>query len=156
MLSEVTSYHHALQTVVFRVALVAHMTVRTKNRALGQGAAQAFGYLLLGEPAVSAKGHVQVIVFTMNGYRFNGSKVDRQFSYFKINAALSCNNYEEWQMQQQPQSYQKEISPFSRCSNNLIEGSLGLLSPSNMPEEQQPYDPYLKNKKKKKQRKINW
>lgn len=62
MLSEVTSYHHALQTVVFRVAFVAHMPVRTKNRSLGQGAAQAFGYFLLGEPAISAKGHVQVIL----------------------------------------------------------------------------------------------
>ena len=31
---------------------------------------------------------VQGIVFTKNGYRFNGSKVDRCFSYSKIDAAL--------------------------------------------------------------------
>ena len=37
---------------------------------------------------------IQGIVFMLNGYRFNGSKVDRQFSYSKIDAALSRNNYE--------------------------------------------------------------
>lgn len=99
---------------------------------------------------------IQGIVFTMNGYRFNGSKVDRQFSYSKIDAALTRNNHEERQMRPQPHSYQDEISPISNSSSNLIEGSLGLFSPSNIPEEQQPYDPHLKNKKKKKQRKINW
>ena len=92
----------------------------------------------------------------MNGYRFNGSKVDRQFSYSKIDSALSRNNYGERQMQPQPQTYQEEISLISNSSGSLIEGSLGLFSSSNVPEEQQPYDPYLKNKKKKKQRKINW
>lgn len=105
------------------------------------------------------KGHIdeiQGIVFSMNGYRFNGSKVDRQFSYSKINAALSRNNYEERQTQPQPQANREEISPTASGGGSLIEGSLGLFSPSNMPEEQQPYDPYLKNKKKKKQRKINW
>lgn len=97
---------------------------------------------------------IQGIVFSMNGYRLNGSKVDRQFSYLKIDAVLSRNNYEERQMQSQ--ANQGEISPISNSVSNLIEGSLGLFSPSNMPEEQQPYDPYLRNKKKKKQRKINW
>ena len=97
---------------------------------------------------------IQGIVFTMNDYRFNGSKVDRQFSYSKIDAVLSRNDYEERQMQSQ--ANQGEISPISNSGNNFIEGSLGLFSPSNMPEEQQPYDPYLRNKKKKKQRKINW
>ncbi len=40
------------------------------------------------------KGHtneVQGVVFTMNGYHFNGSKVDRRFSYSKIDAALQHN-----------------------------------------------------------------
>ena len=99
---------------------------------------------------------IQGIVFTMNGYRFNGSKVDRQFSYSKIDAALSRNNYNERQMQPQPQTNREEINPTSSVGGELINGSLGLFSPSNMPEEQQPYDPYLRNKKKKKQRKINW
>lgn len=97
---------------------------------------------------------IQGIVFTMNGYRFNGSKVNRQFSYSKIDVALSRNNYGERQMQ--PQANRKEINPVSNNGAGLIEGTLGLFAPTNVPEEQQPYDPYLINKKKKKQRKINW
>lgn len=101
---------------------------------------------------------IQGIVFTMNGYRFNGSKVDRQFSYSKIDVALNRNNYRE--RLRQPQAYsqanREEISPASNSGSGLIEGSLGLLTPTNVPEEQKPYDPYLRNKKKKKQRKINW
>lgn len=101
---------------------------------------------------------IQGIVFTMNGYRFNGSKVDRQFSYSKIDAALNSNDYGERQMQQRPhtQANREEISPTSNNASGLIEGSLGLFTPTNVPEEQQPYNPYLRNKKKKKQRKINW
>ena len=99
---------------------------------------------------------IQGIVFMMNGYRFNGSKVDRHFSYSKIDAALNRNNYEERQMRPQPQANHEEISPTSVSDASLIEGSLGLFTPSNVPEEQQLYDPYLRNKKKKKQRKINW
>ena len=99
---------------------------------------------------------IQGIVFSMNGYRFNGSKVDRQFSYSKIDAALNHNNYGERQMHPQPQANREEISPTSSSGGELISGSLGLLTPSNAPDKQQPYDPYLRNKKKKKQRKINW
>jgi len=98
----------------------------------------------------------QGIVFSMNGYRLNGSKIDRQFSYSKIDAVLNSNNHGERQMQPQPQANWEEISPTSSNGGELFSGSLGLLSPSNAPEEQQPYDPYLRNKKKKKQRKINW
>lgn len=99
---------------------------------------------------------IQGIIFLMNGCRFSGSKVDRQFSYSKIDAALSHNNYGERQTHPQPQAYREEISPTSSSGGELISGSLGLLTPNNAPEEQQPYDPYLRNKKKKKQRKINW
>lgn len=60
------------------------------------------------------------------------------------------------QEQARPQLMQAEISPASNSSGDLISGSLGLFTPSIVPEEQQPYDPYLRNKKKKKQRKINW
>lgn len=99
---------------------------------------------------------IQGIVFSMNGYRFNESKVDRQFSYSKIDATLVRNNYEERQAQPQSQTNWEEIIPTSSGGDELINGSLGLLTPDNAPEEQQPYDPYLRNKKKKKQRKINW
>lgn len=99
---------------------------------------------------------IQGIVFTKNGYSFNGSKVDRRFSYSKIDAVLSRNNCEERQTQPQPHANREEISPTSNNVSGLIEGNLGLFTPTNAPEEQQPCDPYLRNKKKKKQRKINW
>ena len=38
---------------------------------------------------------IQGVVFTKNGYHFNGSKVDRRFSYSKIDAALLRNRYKE-------------------------------------------------------------
>lgn len=99
---------------------------------------------------------IQGIVFSMNGYRFNGSKVDRSFSYSKIDAALRRNSYEERQEQVHPSVRQNEISSVSNSCGDFIGGSLGLFMPNNTPEEQQSYDPYLRNKKKKKQRKINW
>lgn len=40
---------------------------------------------------------VQGVVFTMNGYSFSGSKIDRRFSYSKIDAALNANRHEERQ-----------------------------------------------------------
>lgn len=99
---------------------------------------------------------IQGIMFSMNGYRFNGLKVDWQFSFSKIDATLPRNNYGERQTPLQSQTNPEEISPTSSSSGELISGSLGLLTPSNALEEQRPYDPYLRNKKKKKQRKINW
>ena len=57
---------------------------------------------------------IQGIVFSMNGYRFNGSKVDRQFSYSKIDAALARDNYGERQTQPQPLANREEISPTAR------------------------------------------
>lgn len=99
---------------------------------------------------------VQGVVFTMNGYRFNGSKVDRRFSYSKIDAVLGRNSHEERQAQVRPQVNREEISFSAGSGGDLFSGPLGLLTPDNRPEEQQPYDPYLRNRKKKKQRKINW
>lgn len=101
---------------------------------------------------------IQGVTFSKNGYHFNGSKIDRRFSYSKIDVALDNNRQEELQMQFQPQAYQEKINPNISDSGSLISGSLGLFMPDNAPEEQQqqPYDPYQRNKKKKRQRKINW
>lgn len=38
---------------------------------------------------------IQGVAFTKNGYHFNGSKVDRRFSYSKIDAVLQRNRYNE-------------------------------------------------------------
>ena len=40
---------------------------------------------------------VQGIIFTKNGYHFNGSKIDRSFSYSKIDKALNGINQAEYQ-----------------------------------------------------------
>lgn len=72
---------------------------------------------------------VQDVVFTMNGYHFNGSKMDRHFSYSKIDAALQHNRNEE-RMNLMPKGY--TINTPSATSDTargeLFSGSLGLLN----------------------------
>ena len=98
---------------------------------------------------------VQGIVFIMNGYSFSGSKIDRQFSYSKIDAALKTPPHSETQRQVAVPSepaYQQESH-----GNELYSGSLGLFTPNPQPEQPEGYpDNYLRKKKKKKQRKIRW
>lgn len=71
---------------------------------------------------------VQGVVFTMNGYHFNGSKVDRRFSYSKIDSALQRNRNEE-RMSLKPKSYGMDISNATSgiARGELFSGSLGLL-----------------------------
>lgn len=72
---------------------------------------------------------VQGVVFTMNSYHFNGSKVDRRFSYSKIDAALQRNRNEE-RMSLMPKSYGMDISNATSdtARGELFSGSLGLLA----------------------------
>ena len=72
---------------------------------------------------------VQGVVFTMNGYHFNGSKVDRRFSYSKIDAALQCNRNEA-RMSLMPKSYGIDIPNVisDTARGELFSGSLGLLN----------------------------
>lgn len=72
---------------------------------------------------------VQGVVFTMNGYHVNGSKVDRRFSYSKIDAALQRNRYEE-RMNLKPKNYTADaLSVTSNTTRGeLFSGSLGLLN----------------------------
>ena len=98
---------------------------------------------------------VQGIVFTMNGYSFSGSKIDRQFSYSKIDTALKTPSHSETQRQVAVQSdptWQQESH-----GSELYSGSLGLFAPNPQTEQPEGYlDDYLRKKKKKKQRKIRW
>ena len=98
---------------------------------------------------------IQGIVFIMNGYSFSGSKIDRQFSYSKINAALKTPSHLETQRQVAVQSeptWQQESH-----GSELYSGPLGLFTPNPQPEQPEGYpDDYLRKKKKKKQRKIRW
>lgn len=72
---------------------------------------------------------VQGVVFTKNGYRFNGSKVDQRFSYSKIDAALQRNRCEE-RMGMTAKAYEATTpsAPSGTIQNELFNGALGLLN----------------------------
>ena len=97
---------------------------------------------------------VQGIVFEKNGYHFNGSKVDRNFSYSKIDFALHQNNREQEQQTQGMINLISNVaSVTSEITNNLIEGGLDLFQThGTVPAE--VYNT-LNKKKKKKKRKIH-
>ena len=97
---------------------------------------------------------VQGIIFEKNGYHFNGSKVDRGFSYSKIDFALQQNNREhEQQTQGMINLISNAASVTSEITNNLIEGGLDLFQThGTVPAE--VYNT-LDKKKKKKKRKIH-
>ena len=97
---------------------------------------------------------VQGIIFEKNGYCFNGSKVDRNFSYSKIDFALQQNNREhEQQTQGMINLISNVASVTSEITNNLIEGGLDLFQThGTVPAE--VYNT-LDKKKKKKKRKIH-
>lgn len=108
---------------------------------------------------------VQGVVFSMNGYSFSGSKIDRWFSYSKINAALNANRHEERQRviggQAADYEYPMQQSPQieSRGSDDLYSGSIGLFmsANANAQADENYFEEQLKRKnKKKKQRKIRF
>ena len=97
---------------------------------------------------------VQGIIFEKNGYHFNGSKVDRNFSYSKIDFTLQQNNGEhEQQTQGMINLISNVASVTSEIANELIEGGLDLFQThGTVPAE--VYNT-LGKKKKKKKRKIH-
>lgn len=72
---------------------------------------------------------IQGVVFSKNGYHFNGSKVDRRFSYSKIDAALQRNRYGE-RMNLIPKVCTTDTSNATSdtARGELVSGSLGLLN----------------------------
>ena len=108
---------------------------------------------------------VQGVVFTMNGYSFSGSKIDRRFSYSKIDATLNANRHEERQrmMANQTADYRHPASTPSQFepkgSDDLYSGLIGLFMPANAnaQADENYFEEQLKRKdKKKKQRKIRF
>ena len=97
---------------------------------------------------------VQGIIFEKNGYLFNGSKVDRSFSYSKIDFVLQQNNREHGQQMQGTINLISNVADVtSEIANDLIEGGLGLFQThGTVPAE--VYNT-LDKKKKKKKRKIH-
>ena len=97
---------------------------------------------------------VQGIIFEKNGYHFNGSKVDRGFSYSKIDFALQQDTREHEQQMQGVADFISNVADVtSGLANELIEGGLGLFQThGTVPAE--VYNT-LDKKKKKKKRKIH-
>ena len=104
---------------------------------------------------------VQGVIFTMNGYSFSGSKIDRRFSYAKIDAALERNRRTE-RVEMQRSSHHEELPTFqpeSRDNNDLYNCSIGLFMPDNADGQakENRFEEELKRRnKKKKQRKIRF
>ena len=74
---------------------------------------------------------IQGVVFIRNGYRFNGSKVDRRFSYSKIDVALQRNRNEEHMgMAAKAHEAATPNTPFGTEQSEFFNGSLGLLNGS--------------------------
>ena len=104
---------------------------------------------------------VQGGIFTMNGYSFSGSKIDRRFSYSKIDAALERNRHTE-RMEMQWSSHHEELPTFqpeSRGNDDLYNSPIGLFMPdnANAQADENYFEEELKRRnKKKKQRKIRF
>lgn len=104
---------------------------------------------------------VQGVVFIMNGYSFSGSKIDRRFSYAKIDVALERNRRTE-RMEMQPLSCHEELPTFqpeSSGNDDSYNGSIGLFMLDNTDgqAEENRFEEELKRRnKKKKQRKIRF
>lgn len=74
---------------------------------------------------------IQGVVFTKNGYHFNGSKVDRRFSYSKIDAALQHNRYNERiGMTAKVHEVATPSASSDTAQSEFFNGSLGLLNGS--------------------------
>lgn len=104
---------------------------------------------------------VQGVVFSMNGYSFSGSQIDRQFSFSKIDAALDNNRRNERQeIISSPYRAEPPMLPTeSRGNDDLYNGSIGLFTPDNTDGqvEENRFEEELKRRnKKKKQRKIRF
>lgn len=101
---------------------------------------------------------VQGVIFSKNGYSFSGSKIDRQFSYSKIDEAMNANRHEEQQriMTGNQVSEQPTLQSEVMGNDNLYSGSIGLLMPNatNGQADENYFEKQLKRKKKK-QRKIS-
>ena len=100
---------------------------------------------------------IQGVVFTKNGYHFNGSKVDRRFSYSKIDAALQSNRCRERKgMMTNEYEVATPSTPSSIAQSEFFNGSLGLLSGSDSScnaadvEANQEMAEILRRKKKRK------
>ncbi|MFR9542140.1 MAG: hypothetical protein SNH27_08810 [Rikenellaceae bacterium] len=101
---------------------------------------------------------IEGVRFTADNTTFNGSKVDRQFSYSKIDFALRQNLRAEQRESQPVQQWQPEPTQQPDRGESLIGGALGLLDFNNNPAIDTDEDAFRRSmqKKRKPQRKIKF
>ncbi|MFR9524555.1 MAG: relaxase/mobilization nuclease domain-containing protein [Rikenellaceae bacterium] len=102
---------------------------------------------------------VEGVRFTADNTTFNGSKVDRQFSYSKIDFALRQNLRAEQRESQPVQQWQPEPTQQPDRGESLIGGALGLLDfTDNTPAIDSDEEAFRKSmqKKKRPQRKMKF
>ncbi|MFI3306540.1 MAG: relaxase/mobilization nuclease domain-containing protein [Rikenellaceae bacterium] len=101
---------------------------------------------------------VEGVRFTADETSFNGSKIDRQFSYSKIDYALRQNlRAEQQELQPEPEPTQQQHHDES-CEN-LISAALGLLDFTDTAidtDEDEALQKSIQKKKKKPQRRIKF
>ena len=92
--------------------------------------------------------------FTKDGYTFKASDVSRQFSYSKLDKQLSWNmpkTQNEIEPKQQP--IRQDVEQNYSVTDSLIESNgLGLLTPSDAPQEDEYVPSWQKQKKDKKKK----
>ncbi len=101
---------------------------------------------------------IEGVRFTADNTTFNGSKVDRQFSYSKIDFALRQNLREEQEPAQQCRAEPTPHHQTQESSDNLLGGGLGLLDFTDSPEIDTEEEAFRRSmqKKKKPQRRIKF
>ena len=94
---------------------------------------------------------VQGVLFEKNGYKFNGSKIDRQFSYSKIDFQLKQNDkVQDFQIKQEHGHSQNHSSTLENISSAL--GGLFDIQPSGTDYDPDEVDLLRQHKPKKKKK----
>ncbi|MFR9592565.1 MAG: relaxase/mobilization nuclease domain-containing protein [Rikenellaceae bacterium] len=114
----------------------------------------------IGYKTKGSTSQIEGVRFTADNTTFNGSKVDRQYSYSKIDFALRQNQREEQRESQQsfaPQWNIEQSKPQEQ-NENLLGGALGLLDFTDNPAIDTEEEAFRRSmqKKKKPQRKMKF
>ena len=90
--------------------------------------------------------------FTKDGYTFRASDVNRQFSYSKLDAQLSWDMQKmQTEIEPKRQPIRQEAEQNYNLTDSLIEGNgLGLLTPTDVPSEEEQTPSWQKKKKEQK------
>jgi hypothetical protein len=91
---------------------------------------------------------VQGIKFRKNDYWFNGSKIDRQFSYSKIDYQLNQNNHSQGVHQAQPHSENNVVGSTIETVGSVLGGLLDIQPNNPYNEEEAEFQRQFRKKKK--------